>query len=934
MEAAGIAFGAVALISLFKDCIDLFSLITAARDLGQEAAILETKLDVERMLLLQWSDRVGLLKHTNYDAPSKRENYDTPLKDPETRKTVLSVLKCIKSLLSQAEDLQQRYGLQQFDPSKLTEPGNPPTHDSPGASATRLSMFFRDFERLKIDTQQKKNGTRSSKISDTTKKIRWVITHRDKFNNLITNISHFNSSLVGLVPYVSDIASPSSRMDLSHVRSIAELDMIIQASADVHPAVRDAAIAVKKARLQPQILQRLWFHHHDERRVNVRDAHYKTLRWALDPPDDYMKWDDLNAWLQNDSSIYWISGKAGSGKSTLMKYLLGHSRTLELLNEQTCELNIISANFFFYALGRPEQKSQSGLLRSLLHQLLSHDPDSIETVLPNMWQEACTNTGGDPLKLSIPSVAEMKTALFSFCSSRNKREKLFFMIDGVDEYEGGDMDAAQFITDLGAFTNVKVLISSRPHPAFVSSFSHKPKMNLPDLTRDDIVSYIKDNVASHQYLVTLSEIQPNAAEELVGELATRVDELPREVEDLLKHMLDKIQPRWRPEAAKLLNLIFTNQGHDEFEPIPTLGPHFAYEQGLQVRADPSKATSDKIPSRQKTARCKIMEGLLRSRCCGLLEVQQAAPGRGVKPCICEPEFRKPHNSLQDSYVVFMHRTVYELLSLPSTWQSDFGNFQDMTLDSYAILSTMWCQLVPMASDKSIPINNALHHMFFGDMIGCPPENIIHCLLRLQFVCSEFELDHYWPTAKQYLIHSHRCPRCCDDVSIALPLAIEMGLTRVLGCCPNKKFQKPYHKASIITTVWTEWIEGDMDLFMELYVYGNSARKIVETTKLLLDANAEIQELEPETLSLLLERVDEFCTVSTDEEILSNQESWIEVQDIINSRLRYAPGTHRDSYQEKVKEELGPGSQKRAAEDDFTGSLTKRRKTIIGLIREE
>jgi putative ribosome biogenesis GTPase RsgA len=26
-------------------------------------------------------------------------------------------------------------------------------------------------------------------------------------------------------------------------------------------------------------------------------------------------------WLENDGGIYWIAGKAGSGKSTLMKYL-------------------------------------------------------------------------------------------------------------------------------------------------------------------------------------------------------------------------------------------------------------------------------------------------------------------------------------------------------------------------------------------------------------------------------------------------------------------------------------------------------------------------------------------------------------------------------------------------------------------------------------
>jgi hypothetical protein len=286
-----------------------------------------------------------------------------------------------------------------------------------------------------------------------------------------------------------------------------------------------------------------------------------------------MEWDDLGSWLQDTRSIYWISGKAGSGKSTLMKYLLSQSRMFELLSKWACDSSIVLASFFFYALGRPEQKSQSGLLRSLLYQLLNQDRNSIEIILPNMWQEACTNTDRDPLKLSSPSIAEMTTALFDYCASCNASKKLFFMIDGADEYEGGDLDAVKFITDLGAFPNVKILVSSRPHPAYVAAFQRKPKLNLPSLTRGDIASYIIESIGAHPYLVTLSEIQPSVVEELIedliskasgvflwvvlacrsvvegcndycsfSDLQARVDELPKEVEDLLQHMLDKIKP--------------------------------------------------------------------------------------------------------------------------------------------------------------------------------------------------------------------------------------------------------------------------------------------------------------------------------------------------------------------------------------------------------
>jgi len=53
MEVAGLAVGVIGLIGLFKDCADLLSLISIARDLGKDAEVLQTKLDIERMIFLQ-----------------------------------------------------------------------------------------------------------------------------------------------------------------------------------------------------------------------------------------------------------------------------------------------------------------------------------------------------------------------------------------------------------------------------------------------------------------------------------------------------------------------------------------------------------------------------------------------------------------------------------------------------------------------------------------------------------------------------------------------------------------------------------------------------------------------------------------------------------------------------------------------------------------
>jgi hypothetical protein len=60
-EVASLVLGAAvvaALVGVFKDCIDLFSLISAARSLGCDYDLLEVKLDVEKTLFLQWAERV------------------------------------------------------------------------------------------------------------------------------------------------------------------------------------------------------------------------------------------------------------------------------------------------------------------------------------------------------------------------------------------------------------------------------------------------------------------------------------------------------------------------------------------------------------------------------------------------------------------------------------------------------------------------------------------------------------------------------------------------------------------------------------------------------------------------------------------------------------------------------------------------------------
>lgn len=94
----------------------------------------------------------------------------------------------------------------------------------------------------------------------------------------------------------------------------------------------------------------------------------------------------VQTWLKTSNHIFWVSGKAGSGKSTLMKFLFEHQQTrLDL--RYWAGGDVIVAAFFCWRAGSSElEKSYLGLLRGLLYQVLHERPEMIELVLPQRWQ--------------------------------------------------------------------------------------------------------------------------------------------------------------------------------------------------------------------------------------------------------------------------------------------------------------------------------------------------------------------------------------------------------------------------------------------------------------------------------------------------------------------------------------------------------------------
>jgi hypothetical protein len=67
---------------------------------------------------------------------------------------------------------------------------------------------------------------------------------------------------------------------------------------------------------------RLEFDSRDDRQAAINPKHASTFEWLYNSPSDHeAPWTSFVDWLDTPGGTYWISGRAGSGKSTLMKYL-------------------------------------------------------------------------------------------------------------------------------------------------------------------------------------------------------------------------------------------------------------------------------------------------------------------------------------------------------------------------------------------------------------------------------------------------------------------------------------------------------------------------------------------------------------------------------------------------------------------------------------
>ncbi|KUJ18667.1 uncharacterized protein LY89DRAFT_774610 [Mollisia scopiformis] len=446
-----------------------------------------------------------------------------------------------------------------------------------------------------------------------------------------------------------------------------------------------------------ETLGSLRFQSMSERFEAVDESHATTFDWIFRPFQNTVqyaegrRWGDFGAWLESGTGLYWINGKAGSGKSTLMKYIVNHNKTSSLLRRWAENLKLCTSAFFFWNSGSKQQCSQAGLFRSLLYEILGQHPELIPTVLPAQWgARYSAKCQARQCPLESWQLSTLKMAFKTLIAQKTVPLKLCLFIDGLDEYEGDDEEIADLFGKASMSDNVKICCSSRPHQAFEDTFVTRPGLRLQDLTIPDMRKYVHDRLEKNARMQHLSEEEPEATKELIEEIGTaasgvflwvrlvvssllsglgkhddisylqmRLRELPPELDDLYEHMVFKVDKVYQKETAQLFQLIgtaFRDQTDDFFswretKQLSVLLLSFASERDatLALEAKSGFMTKEKI-----TTRCKNMEIHLRTRCGGLLEIQYGN--------------EDPYTTTvsPDMTVAYIHRTIKDYLELWGT----------------------------------------------------------------------------------------------------------------------------------------------------------------------------------------------------------------------------------------------------------------------------
>ncbi len=452
------------------------------------------------------------------------------------------------------------------------------------------------------------------------------------------------------------------------------------------------------------LLESLRFDALEHRSIAIPSAHEETFGWIFKQPrraddaEQSQMWSSFPDWLETDSdNVYWITGKPGSGKSTMMKYLSNQEQMQLSLEKWAKPRRVITANFYSWSAGTGLQKSQEGLLRTLCYQILQQAPNIAPRLFPGRWAMLKLFDSSATSQLPPWTWRELFDGLVSLDPSSHHDFALAIFVDGLDEFDGDHRRLIELIKKFHSRPGIKVCISSRPWNEFRDAFASCPQLRMEMLTWKDIEIYVGTRLRENLAFAELREEFPTEADALMDgvvekakgvflwvsvvtnalligltdgdtleDLQRMLDDLPSDLAYLYTSLWEKIKPNYRSEGARLILL------------------YQAYTQSPILNATLFSAVQTRMPaetlwhaegggSMSPELIVRTLKRRLNSRTMGLLEVTSA------------------------NVIEYLHRTVRDWIEtvwaeIEAQAPEDFDASLDL-LGAQASMVSCWCQYV-------------------------------------------------------------------------------------------------------------------------------------------------------------------------------------------------------------------------------------------------
>ncbi|KAF2137407.1 uncharacterized protein K452DRAFT_301992 [Aplosporella prunicola CBS 121167] len=460
-----------------------------------------------------------------------------------------------------------------------------------------------------------------------------------KVQNIILKLEDGKTKLSQILDNHTKIIT---KMDSQHAEAMVKMNRLEARSGSLQASAEEDH--------QKAVLASLFFPEITSRREQISEVYPDTYEWVFkitDRNSAYAKNPNLLQWLKNGNGIYWISGKVGSGKSTLIKYITEHPENKAAQASWAGPANMFIATHFFWSQGVTLQRSQEGFLRTILYQILKSTPNLMAFL-------------DRPLKLCI-------------------------FADGLDEYMGDPTELVKLLYHISSGANLKCVIGSRPWAAFRKILEASPQIRLQELTEPDILSFVSGKIRtaatqallSEQQTITLTSTMLRKAEGVFlwvslatasvlegilngddfDELQSRVDELPIQLSELYRRILLRIDERYRLEAMRIFQILLLDNSNPALTAsVLTLS---LMDFGMEKKKSPTPNLQDDEDYKALLRDCNRTLVQLQQRCGGLLQFESLFSNNKHLYSNKIPENIISLAIAEHMNVRFLHKTVFD-----------------------------------------------------------------------------------------------------------------------------------------------------------------------------------------------------------------------------------------------------------------------------------